>query len=105
MQVSAFIRRAAADGGFATVLHKGDAISGSIMVVGLVRGANPRIYEKFPSLTGKSVWQTLRSDASLDTDSVQEIVTKRIQRDRDLWVIELDAADDERLNGLLPSGD
>jgi hypothetical protein len=34
-----------------------------------------------------------------------EFIEKRGQRDPDLWIIELDAADHERLDRLLGAGD
>lgn len=105
MQVSAFIRRANVGGDFATVLRKGDAISGAIMLVGLVRGVTPKIYERFPSLDGSSAWQSIQPSETLSAELVQVLIEKRTSRDPDLWVIELDAADDERLNGLLNAGD
>ncbi len=105
MQVSAFIRRTNAGGDFATVLQKGDATSGAIMLIGLVRGANPRIFERFPSLDGRSEWQSIQSTEPLTPEQVSALVEKRTRRDPDLWIIELDAADDERLSGLLASGD
>ncbi len=105
VQVSAFIRMANAGGDFAAVLHKGDATSGAIMLVGLIRGAHPVIYERFPSLDGKNAWQSFDSTAPETAQSVAELIEKRVQRDPDLWVIELDTADGERLDGLLNSGD
>jgi hypothetical protein len=105
MQVSAFVRRTNAGGDFATVLQKGDATSGAIMLIGLVRGANPRVFERFPSLDGRSAWQSIQSTEPLTPEIVSALIEKRTRRDPDLWVIELDAADDERLNGLLTFGD
>ena len=105
MQVSAFVRRTNAGGDFATVLQKGDATSGAIILIGLVRGANPRVFERFPSLDGRTAWQSIQSTEPLTPEQVSELVEKRTRRDPDLWIIELDAADDERLSGLLASGD
>jgi hypothetical protein len=105
MQVSAFVRIANAAGDFAAILHKGDITSGAIMLVGLIRGANAQIYEKFPSLDGKSNWQSIDSGPPLTPQMVTELIAKRVKRDPDLWVIELDTADAERLNGLLNPGD
>jgi hypothetical protein len=105
MLVSAFIRRANAGGDFAAILHKGDRTSGTIMLVGLVRGVNPKIFEKFPSLDGSSAWQSIDSGEPFSAQEVTALIEKRTSRDPDLWVIELDAADDERLNGLLTAGD
>ena len=44
--VSALLRRAEAEGGFGAVLAKGDETSGSIIVIFLEKGGNPRIFER-----------------------------------------------------------
>ena len=101
VQVSAFIRLTQAGGDFAMVLRKGDPIAGAIMLIGLVRGQNPVVYERFPSLDGSSPWQTINSKSSATEHDIVMLWQKRAERDPDLWVIELDVASPERLNGLL----
>lgn len=103
VQVSAFIRLAQAGGDFAVVLRKGDPIAGAIMVIGLVRGQNPALYERFPSLDGGLTWQTTDPKSSATEEDIAALWQKRAERDPDLWVIELDVASPERLNGLLAS--
>lgn len=101
VQVAAFIRRANMFGDFATVLRKGDPVSGAILLICLIRGQEPQIYERFPSIEGNSSWEMLPGQA-LDSDQdVREAWQKRAQRDPDLWVVELDVASTERLIGLL----
>ena len=101
VQVSAFIRLAGIGGDFATVLRKGDAVAGAILLIGLVRGRNPLIFERFPSLDGGSPWSQIDSRDSDDEIEITERWQKRAARDPDLWVIELDVASTERLNELL----
>ena len=104
IQVSAFLRRAQQQGDFATILHKGDETSGAILIIGLVRGSKPLIYERFPSLDGPPVWQKILTPQTENDQYVTDYIQKRKSRDPDLWVIELDTADDERLIGLIASG-
>lgn len=101
IQVSAFIRLAQIGGDFATVLRKGDPVAGAILLIGLVRGENPSFFERFPSLGGGSPWQQLAQQNPEDEIEVTERWKKRVLRDPDLWVIELDVASPERLAGLL----
>lgn len=101
VQVSAFIRLAQAGGDFAAVLRKGDPVAGSIMLIGLVRGQNPALYERFPSLDGGSPWQIVSAKVPQNEQDIAEMWRKRAERDPDLWVIELDVASSERLSGLL----
>ena len=44
--VSALLRRAEAEGGFGTVLAKGDSTAGAVAVILLEKGANPRFLER-----------------------------------------------------------
>lgn len=104
VQVSAFIRLAAVEGDFAAVLRKGDPVAGAIMLIGLVRGQNPTVFERFPSLDGYSNWQQINIQASENETDITAMWKKRADRDPDMWVIELDVASRERLAGLLASG-
>lgn len=101
LQVSAFIRRANEGGDFATILKKGDPVSGAILLIGLIRGQNPQIFERFPSLEGGLSWQSLSTQVAENEQKLREAWQKRAERDPDLWVIELDVASTERLIGLL----
>ncbi|WP_397591273.1 DUF1491 family protein [Sphingorhabdus sp.] len=98
--ISAIQRMVEAEGDFATVLKKGDAVSGAILLIGQVRGADPKLYERYPSLDGQTSWQMvdLRESGGI---AVQEYWKKRCARDPDLWVFELDVASAARLDGLL----
>lgn len=96
IQVSALKRLAEVGGGFATVLRKGDPTSGAILIVGLVRGENPLLFDRFPSVDGESAWQQIAENEA----DVAAQWQKRAARDPDLWVLELDVASIERLNDL-----
>ena len=100
VQISAMRRLAEADGGFATVLKKGDATSGAILLIGQIRGAEPRLYDRYPSLDGKTAWQSVDL-AEIGDAAIQNYWQKRCARDPDLWVFELDVASVARLDGLL----
>lgn len=99
IQISAIKRLAEAQGDIATVLNKGDPTSGAILLIGLVRGCDPVIFERYPSLNGATTWQAVTSGQSdVTTDSYWK---KRCARDPDLWVLELDVVSMARLDGLL----
>ncbi len=98
--ISAIKRMAEAQGDFATVLKKGDAISGAILLIGQIRGANPRLFERYPSFDGRSGWQLLDFTGQNDS-SVTDYWQKRRSNDPDLWVLELDVVSAARLDGLL----
>ncbi len=71
------------------------------MLIGLVRGQNPVLYERYPSLDGGSPWQTIDSKSSATEQDIAALWQKRAERDPDLWVIELDVALTERLNAII----
>ena len=101
VEVAALIKRANGNGDFATVIRKGDLTSGAILVLARVRGQNPKLFDRFPSFDGPPIWV---ETASEDTDSEQKIVeycARRSAADPDLWILELDVAEPERLTGYL----
>ncbi len=83
------------------ILHKGDPVSGAILVQTLEKGRNPRLYEQMPSLDDGPVWYEIWSEEIENKGNLQEYLERRFARDSDLWLIELDIADSERLTGLL----
>jgi hypothetical protein len=89
--VGAMLRRVGEAGGMGTVLAKGDAQAGGILVVGLERGANPHIWERGLGPDGRIV--LIDSTPAGDAD---EYWQRRRARDPDLWIIELDVPQAER---------
>ena len=101
VQVSAFVRLANAGGDHATVLRKGDPVAGAILLLGLVRGQSPQLFERFPSLDGGSSWHPVTTQPIENEAEASAIWEQRAKRDPDLWVVELDVASQERLIGLI----
>ncbi|MEQ1537851.1 MAG: DUF1491 family protein [Sphingorhabdus sp.] len=101
MRVSAMIRQVSALGDFAAVLHKGDPIAGVLLLVTRVKGRNPALFEQFPSPNGSQNWQRVFDQDVDNEQKISEYLDRRIAQDSDLWVLELDVAFDERLDGLL----
>ncbi|MBK2942514.1 DUF1491 family protein, partial [Klebsiella pneumoniae] len=52
LEASAIVRLAEAEGGFATVLAKGERDAGTILVVTLCRGQGGVLHERMPQLDG-----------------------------------------------------
>jgi hypothetical protein len=95
MLATALIRRAEAEGGFGAVLAKGDATAGSIVVVLLEKGENPRIFERILQSDGHYGWTAAtRSDGT--AEEVPTFIARRRRFDPDLWVLELDVPSAER---------
>jgi hypothetical protein len=100
-RISAIQKLAEIDGGFAAVLHKGDPTSGAILLVGQIKGRDPVLFERFPALDGSLTWHRVTLSLVGEDAEITKYWKARTQRDPDLWVLELDVASTERLDGLL----
>jgi hypothetical protein len=94
--VSSLIRRVQAEGGFATVLHKGERDSGTILVVLTERGANARLFERMPQLDGTRAWTQSKEEDHENKREFADYLERRVKQDSDLWILELDIAYGER---------
>jgi len=96
LEVSGMVRRTQAMGGFACVLHKGEADSGTILVVALDRENLGTLYERLPDPAGPRRWVAVRQQDRAARASFDDYLVRRKEQDRDLWIIELTIADVER---------
>lgn len=103
LEVSALIRRVGAEGGFASVLHKGEADGGTILLVLTERGANARVFERMPDVGGHRRWTRSRAEESDKKQEFADWLDRRAAQDPDLWIVELDIAGGERFIGLTGS--
>ena len=101
IQISSLIKLTEIAGGFAAVLKKGDPVSGAILLVARVRGKDPAIYERFPTIDGTSEWQHFPQKTAVSEEGTNAGLKKRTDRDPDLWLIELDVPDEKRLAEIL----
>lgn len=97
MTAQSLLRKVNQEGGFATVLKKGDRISGAILIICVEKGKDPRLLEKMPSLDGPSTWQVIWPQDTDKKQDLDEYLKRRSGFDPDLWLIELDIPDAERL--------
>lgn len=88
------MRRVAAEGGFATIIAKGDAERGSLLLIVTERGRQVAMLERMLNATGAYEWQ--KSGPKSMAPAPFEWLTKRRRDDPDLWLIELDVPDAER---------
>jgi hypothetical protein len=103
VEASALIRRAQAEGGFATVVQKGEPEAGTILLVLCRSGTDSRIYERMPQPDGTRNWHCSKVEDPKNKEEFNHYLTRRAAQDRDLWIIELDIANAERLIGLPPT--
>ena len=96
IEATSIVRRVQADGGFATILRKGDPERGSLLLVVSSRGRHIACLERVLTLAGDYQWQRVGPDESASSEKVADFLAKRARFDEDLWAIELDIAEPER---------
>jgi hypothetical protein len=79
------------------VLKKGEREGGTILVVLAENGANARVFERMPDLDGIRKWTLSRTQDADNKSEFQDYLDRRGRQDPDLWIIELDVANGERL--------
>lgn len=100
VEAAALIRRTQAEGGFATVLQKGERDAGTILLVLCENGTKARAYERMPGADGIRQWHCSKNQDAENKQEFDFYVSRRGDQDRDMWIIELDIAQGERLIGL-----
>lgn len=92
VEVAAIMRRAEVEGGFATLLRRGDPDRGAVTIVVEKRGEFRGILERElgPTFTYEWVFKPPGSE------SVADFIARRERFDTDFWLIELDIAEPER---------
>ncbi len=108
MRVAALLRSVQAAGGFATVLHRGDASAGAILIEWRDRGALHGLVEGATMWDGAQGWRAVVSpqvdggtpdDAAPPygaADPLGDYRQRRRRADPDMWIIELDIAQPQR---------
>ena len=95
--VQSLLRKVNQEGGFGVVIRKGDRISGSILIQCIENGQNMRILERMPSLDDAPNWQQIWPQSTDNKQELPEYLDRRYRFDPDIWLIELDIPDVERL--------
>jgi hypothetical protein len=96
IEVGGLLRRVQQEGGFATVIAKGEPDAGTIMVILADRAAPARAFERMPQMDGSRAWTLSRTASPEDPHAFGEWLEQRRSQDRDLWIIELDVPQGER---------
>lgn len=88
------MRRANAEGGIVTVLAKGDATAGAILIVAQERGKHPHLLERGIGPDGRTA--LIATGPSGESHDITDYWIRRRKSDPDLWVVEVDIAAAER---------
>ena len=96
VEVAAIIRRVEADGGFATVLRKGDPDRGTLTLILQKRGENCGFLERELGPDFTYEWVFRPSGEPKGSQSIADLIARKARLDADFWLIELDIAEPER---------
>lgn len=100
LEAGGLLHQVQAAGGFATVIKKGERDAGTILVVLAENGANLRVFERMPQVSGIREWTLSVAQEPDNPHEFHDYLERRGARDPDLWIIELDIANGERFIGL-----
>jgi hypothetical protein len=96
LEVAGILRRAQAAGDFATILKKGDAERGALLLMVTSRGEHIACLERVLAFDRGYRWEVTGPSESASSAETRDFLAKRARFDEDSWVIELDIADAER---------
>lgn len=85
--VSALVRRASVAGAFATIVHRGDADRGDVLVKVLRARGVADLYAPAFNPEGPSAFECLVTE---DEPGADAMILRRRASDRDLWVVEVE---------------
>ncbi|MBB4640778.1 DUF1491 family protein [Rhizorhapis suberifaciens] len=96
MLASALVRRAGQDGGFATIMRKGDEVAGTILLLCMEKGEALGLFERMPDYEGG--YRLVRCGPNVEAFSAESppYLERRVKTDPDIWIIELDIPQPER---------
>jgi hypothetical protein len=96
LEVAAILRLAESQGGFATVLARGERDAGTILLVTLCRGEGAVLHERMPQRDGSRKFLAAKRQNPENPSEFVEYCDRRRRQDGDIWLIEVDIADPER---------
>ena len=102
LEVSAIIRAVEAQGGFASVIAKGEKEAGTLLILTMCRGDNAVLFERMPQLDGSRPFVAAKRENPENPQEFSEYLERRRRQDADLWLIEVNIADPERFVAELP---
>ena len=96
LEAAALIRQAEAKGGFGTIIKRGDADRGALILLIASRGQHQACLERTLGADGNYGWRRSGPATGADSQTLADWSQKRLRFDEDSWLIELDIADPER---------
>lgn len=96
LEAAGLVRQAEAEGGFGTILKRGDADRGTLILHITRRGEHHAFMERALGTDGAYRWQQVGPACGADAEALADWSQKRVRFDEDLWLIELDIPHPQR---------
>ncbi|MFP5328807.1 MAG: DUF1491 family protein [Alphaproteobacteria bacterium] len=96
VEASSLIRRAESEGGFGTVLRRGDPERGALLLVVRRRERHFACLERTLAMDGRYRWERVGPGEDSEEQDIADFLSGRLRFDPDQWLIELDIAQPER---------
>ncbi len=96
LEATALMRQVEAQGGFATVIQRGNETRGALALLIAQRGLLRALIERRMEADFAYRWTIVVTADEANTEKFRDSVNKLVQFDPDCWLIELDVADAER---------
>lgn len=96
VEAGALMRGVEAAGGFATVVQRGDADRGALLLIVASRGRHIACLERMLGLDGGYRWTATGPGENSSSADIAAFVARRRRVDPDSWLIELDVAHPEQ---------
>jgi hypothetical protein len=94
--ISALRKRAEQSGGTCTVINRGDADAGGLLLICAEKGCISALLELAYNPAGEMIWRHCLPQIIDEQQKFENYLMKRRKTDGDLWVIELDIPAAER---------
>ena len=98
--LDAELRRCSAEGIGVVVIHKGEKMGGTVMLKLYQHGVGCRVFSQMRDLDGRLAWYPAHKEAVIPESDADERIRRAVERDPDLWVVEVESRD-----GTIPFGD
>lgn len=102
VEIAGLIRSVNAEGGFATVLAKGERDAGTILILTMDSARNGQLWERMPMPDGSRSYRVAKKQTTDNKEEFEEYLRRRQQQDSDCWIVELDVPNPERFIAAAP---